>query len=71
MQFVLVAENQVIDLDIDVSTIPRHNFREQPKANGHGDFLTLDLVAEIEVFKTVTFTIKYGDVVANTYSINL
>ena len=54
-----------------MSAIPRYNYREQPKANGRGDFLTLDLVAEIEVFDVVTFTIKYDDVVANSRSINL
>lgn len=70
--FIIVGGNQVIDLDIDVGAIPRYHFREQPKANGRGDFLTLDLIAEIEVSKTVTFTVKYGgDVVANTFETNL
>ena len=67
----IIAENQIIDLDIEVNAIPKDYFREQPKANGRGDFLTLDLVAEIEVSKTVTFRVKYGDVVANTYSTKL
>ena len=67
----LVGEHEVIDLDINVKAVPRYKFREERKANGRDNFLTLHLVAEVEVSNKVIVTIKYDDVVAKTYNTHL
>ena len=67
----LVGEHEVIDLDINVNTVPRYKFRKERKANGQDNFLTLHLVAEVEVSNKVIVTIKYDDVVVKTYNTHL
>ena len=56
---------------VNVGAIPRHELREQPRASGYGNYLTADLVGEIEVSTSVVFRVKRGAKVENTYQTNL
>ena len=56
---------------VDMGAIPRSELLEQQRAKGFGNYLTVDLVGEIEVSTDVVFRVKRGARVEQRYSTKL
>jgi hypothetical protein len=67
----IVGTAEIADLFVDVGAIPQSQLRRQKKVDGWGKFLTVDLVAEMEVSNEVSFKIKRRDIVEKIYKTNL
>lgn len=56
---------------INMKSIPQEQLQKQKKGSGWGKYLTANLLAEIEVFNDVKFTIKRNGTVVKTQSTSL